>query len=61
MTIDEAIATLTEFNVTWSQASHKEKRLAIKLGIEALKRERENRACQKPPRPWLLPGEGSNV
>lgn len=37
LNIDKAIEILTEFNVTWSQASHKEKRLAILLGIEALK------------------------
>lgn len=30
---------------------------AIKLGIEALKREQEQRIDQKPTQIWLLPGE----
>ncbi len=57
MNIEKAIEILAEFNVTWSQASHKEKRQAIKLGIEALKATQESRRLWGDTGVPTLPGE----
>ena len=57
MTIDKAIKVLDTFATTRAAPSVETLREAVKLGIEALKREIKHRHVAKSNYIWLLPGE----
>lgn len=57
MTIDEAIEILIDLDTSLPQSDPELRREAVKLGIEALKRQREDRLLNVWTFPRSLPGE----